>query len=138
MKMLQALVGYLAVTALPFYPFAFAASQLESINYDGYANNLETHIDGALMKQVIGSIVESCQTITTPKHSDGTFKFMKHHDVSGDILEARQEVDPSPTPIIIGVIIIVVILGIIWIVDDNSVRGKDVEILVEHLTRVFY
>ena len=138
MKMLQALVGYLAVTALPFYPFAFAASQLESINYDGYANNLETHIDGALMEQVLGSIVETCQTIniTTPKHGDGTF--MKHHDVSGDIIEARQEVEPSPTPIIIGAIIIVVILGIIWIVDDNSVRGNDVEILVEHLTRVFY
>ena len=137
MKMHHALVGYLAVTALPFYPFAFAASPLPvaSINYDGYANT-KTHIDGALINQVLDSIVEACQTVTTPKHGDSTFT--KPHDVSGDIIEARQEEPPpTPTPVLIALLITAVIVGIVWIAEDNSVRGND-EFLVEQLTRAFH
>ena len=137
MKMLHALVGYLTVTALPFYSFAFAASPLASINYDGYAN--KTHIDGALIKQVLDSIVEACQTLTTPKHDDSTI--MKRHDVSGDMMEARQELPPPmPTPVLIGLLVAAVVVGIIWIVEDDPVRGNDVEFLqvVEQLTRLSF
>ena len=124
MKMLHALVGYLTVTALPFYPFAFETSPLASINYDGYAN--KTHIDSTLMKQGLDSIVETCQTVTTPKHGDSAF--MKSHDLSGDIIEARQE-EPPPTPtlILVGLMIAIVVVGIIWITEDDPVRGNDVE-----------
>ena len=39
MKLIHALVGYMTVTALPpFHPFAFAASQLTGIHYDGYVD----------------------------------------------------------------------------------------------------
>ena len=34
MKILHALVGYLAVTTLPFHPFAFASPLAASIDYD--------------------------------------------------------------------------------------------------------
>ena len=125
MKMRHALLGYLAVTALPFYPFKFAiapASPLASINYDGYAN--ETHIDDALIKQVI---VETCETVTKQKRSDSAI--INH--VSGDIIEARQEGPPSvPTPLIIGLMITTVAIGISWNLEDNPVRGNDVEFLI--------
>jgi hypothetical protein len=60
MIILRALVGYLAVTALPF---AFA-SPLAAIHYDGYVDTTQNHIDIALMKRVLNSIVETCQTVT--------------------------------------------------------------------------
>ena len=121
MKMLHALIGYLVVTTLPLYPFAFAASPL-AFNYDGHAN--KTHIDSALIKQAFDNIVEECQTVTTQSHGDSAF--MKH--VSSDIIEARQEA-PSPNPYLIGLILATVVAGIIWIVEDNTVRGNDVEFL---------
>ena len=135
MKMLQVLVCYLAITAQPFHPFVFAASSLASINRDGYAN--KTHMDGALIKQVLDSIVEACQTATMQKHGD--IALMKHANVSGDILDARQEGPPPlPLTIAIGAMITFVALGVAWILEDNPVRAKDLEFLVDHMTRVFY
>ena len=83
------------------------------------------------MKQVLDSIVEAChwQTVTTQKHDDSTI--MKRHDVSGDMMEARQELPPIPNPIFIGLLVTAVIVGIVWIVQDDPVRGNDVEFLVE-------
>ena len=134
MKILQGLVGYLAVTALPFHPFSVAASPLASINFDGYAN--KTNIDDALIKQVldyVDSIKDTCQTVTTKKRSDGTL--MNHVSGQGDIIEARQEepIPPPPAELLVGAIIFTVILGILWITEENQVRGNDVEFLVEHL-----
>ena len=133
MKMLQVLVCYLAITAQPFHPFVFAASSLASINHDGYTN--KTHIDSVLI-EVLDSIVEACQTVTTQKHGDGAL--MKH--ASGDTIEARQEGGPPPLPgtLAVGLMITAVAIGVAWILEDNPVRGKDVKCLVEHLTRVFY
>ena len=66
MKILHTLVGYLAVIALPLHLFAFA-SPLAAIDYDGYVDTTQNHIDsdGTLMKHVLGTIVETCQTVTT-------------------------------------------------------------------------
>ena len=125
MKILHALVGYLAVTALPFHPFAFA-SPLAAIDYDGYVNTTSTqnHIDVALMEQVLGSIqvVETCQTVPTQKHG-----------VHGDIIEARQAELAPPVLIIIGIVALIA-LSIVWVETDNPVSGNlnDVEFLVEH------
>ena len=133
MKILHALVGYLAVIALPFHPFALAY-QLAAIDYDGYVNTTQNHIDGALMKQVLGTIVETCQTVTTQNHKDGTL--MKR--VPGDKIEARQWTGTPGvilTPVIIVTVVTIVLgvtVGLIWITDDNQVRGNDVEFLVEH------
>ena len=125
MKILHALVGYLAVTALPFHPFAFAS--LAAINYDGYVNTTQNHIDGALMKHVLGTIVETCQTVTTQNHEDNAL--MKR--VPGDILvEARQWEIPIAT--LISFIVSGIILSLVWIGDDDPVRGNDVEFLVKH------
>ena len=101
MKILHALVGYLAVTTLPIHPFAFA-SPLATIDYDGYVNN--TH-----------------QTVTTENHSDGAL--MKR--APGDIIDARQE-ELLPEVAIIVAIVASVVLSIVWIKDDGPVRGSDV------------
>ena len=125
MKILHALVGYLAVTALPFHPFA---SPLAAIDYDGCVNTTQNHIDGALMKHVLGNIVETCQTDTTQNHKDSAL--MKR--VSGDIIEARQ----GPVVIISAVIVTELIIDVVVILaeisDDDKVRSNDVEFLVEH------
>ena len=129
MKILQALVGYLAVTALrlPFYPFAFA-HPLAAIDYDGYVNTmqLETPIDGALIKHVLGNIVETCQTVTSQNHSDSS-ALMKR--VSGDIIEARQFgiIDAAIILALVGLVAV----NVLWISGDNPVRA-DVEFLVDH------
>ena len=138
MKILHALVGYLAVTALHLHLFAFA-SPLEAIYYDGYVDTSTTqnYIDGALMKHVLGSILETCQTVTTvtQNHSDSAAisAFMKR--VPGDIVEARQ-VPTVPVPVItvIYVIVSAMVISFIWISYDDPVRGNlnDVEFLVEH------
>ena len=130
MKILHALVGYLAVSSLPFHPFAFA-SPLE-IDYDGYVN-MQNHTDNALMKHILDSIVETCQTqaVTTKNYSDTAL--MKR--VPGDIIEARQEGDPPegiPIPWVIAIIIGAAVLSLIWLSTDHDVRGNDVEFLVEH------
>ena len=64
MKILHALVGYLAFTALNFYSFAFV-SPLAAIDYDNYVDTTQTHKDGALMKRVPGdiNIIEARQLI---------------------------------------------------------------------------
>ena len=125
MKILHALVGYLAATALPFCPFAFAYP-LAAIDYDGYVNTTQNNIDGALMKHLLGSIVETCQTVTTKNHSD--IALMKR--VPGDIIEARQL--SAPAVVLIISIVVVIGLSVYWISGDDPVRGNDVEFLVDH------
>ena len=120
MKVLHALVGYLAVTALPFHPFAFAS-------HDGYVNTTQNHIDGALMKQVLGGIIETCQTITIQNHEDNAL--MKR--VHGDIIEARQGEIIVPIAFIVTVIVTGIILKLLWY-DENPVGGYFVEFPVEH------
>ena len=120
MKILHSLVGYLAVTTLPFHPFAFP---LASIDYDsdGYVNlnTLQNHIDGALVKHVLGSIEETCKTVTTQNHSD---------TASGDIIlvEARQDIPAGgnlfPAVLIISGILAAVIISLDWISYDDPVR----------------
>ena len=128
MKILHAsaLVGYLAVTTLPYYPFGFALP-IAAIDYNGYVNTgTQNQIDGAfIMKHVLGSHVETCQTITTQNHSGNAL--MKR--VSGDIIEARQlEVVEV---VIILEIASTVALSVLWIAQDDPVRA-DVEVLVDH------
>ena len=128
MKILHALVGYLTVTgpSLPFHPLAFA-SPLAAIDYDGYVNTTQNHIDDALMKHVLGTIVETCQTITTQNHKDHS-ALMKR--APGDIIEARQW--ETPAVIAVAVLIADVFLGIIWIEEDDAVRGNAVLYFVDY------
>ena len=125
MKILHAIVGYLAVTALPFSPFAFA-SPLAAIDYDGYVNTTQNHIDGNFMKHVLGRIVEiyHWQTVTAQNHSDSAL--MKRESV--DDIDARQ----LPAPVVVAIISLVaaVVLSLFWIGGDDPVRGNDVEFLV--------
>ena len=121
MKILHALVGYLAVTSLPFHPFAFASPL--AIDYDGYVQN---RTEGALMKHVLDNILETCQTVTMQNHSDTA---LTKRRVPGDtqVIDARQEVPVYPTAtvpelLIIGVIVAAVIFGLVWLGDDNNVR----------------
>ena len=122
MKILHALVGYLAVISLPFHPFAFASPLALAIDYDGYVNTTQNtgNIDSALMEHFLGTVLETCQTVTTvtPNHSDST---LVKHVLPGDIIEARQE---SVIPYVAAVVAIVlaVALAIEWIEDDNPVR----------------
>ena len=118
MNILHALVGYLAVTILPFHqgPFAFAHSLAAIDYYDGYVNTTQNPIDGALMKHVLESIVETCKIATTQNYSD--------------IIEARQAAIPASGSILLDVADVIV--AIVWIANDDKVRGNDVEFLVEH------
>ena len=103
MKILHALVGYLAVTALPFHLFAFA-SPLAAIDHDGCVTMTQNYIDSALMKRV-----------------------------PGDIMEARQAAVIVPIAINLVIAIVVDVVVIIdWISDNKKVRGNDVEFLIEH------
>ena len=128
MKILHALVGYLAVTALPFHPFAFASPL--AIDYDGYVNSTQNRIDSALMKHVLGSIIETCQTVTqaTQNHKDSAL--MKR--VHGDIIEARFGPEIVPPVLVVIAIVAAITLSIVWIESDDPVRGNDVEFFVEH------
>ena len=92
MKMIHALVGYLAVTALPLHLFAFGSPL---INYDGYVNTTQNLIDGALMKRV-----------------------------PGDIIEARQEEIIVPVVGVIINIVVVAFISVVWIENDEPVRGQ--------------
>ena len=110
MKILNALVGYLAVTALPFQCFHPVASPLAAIDYyEGYVDTTQNHSGSAVLKYE-----------------------------SGDIKEARQlmEVPVQLIPDAAAVIAIVVgiFFTIYWIREDDPVRGNDVEflVLVEH------
>ena len=134
MKILHALVGYLAVTSLPFHPFAFAS--LLEIDYDGYVENHNASgIDNALMKQVLDSIIETCQGVTMQNHSHTTL--LKRGPGDTSIIDARQDPEIAfpegiPSVAVLFIIIGAIVLGLIWLVDDNDVRGNDVEFLVEH------
>ena len=102
MKILHALVGYLAV-ALPFHPFKFAlASPLAVIDYDGYVKTTQDYGNSALMKRV-----------------------------PGDIIEARQA-EFIPDPLTVIAIVTEVALVLVLIHEDSLVRGNDVEFLVKH------
>ena len=130
MKILHSLVGYLVVTALPFYPFAFA-SPLAAFDYDGYvtAEQLENHIEIALMNRFIGNIVETCQTATTRNYGDTAV--MKRSP--GDIIDARQvegAVGYVPEVLFIVNIVAVVTLSILWVKDDDPVRGDDISLYI--------
>ena len=126
MKVLQALVGYLAViaSAMP-YPFAIA-SPLE-IHYDGYVNSttMQNTIDGALMEHFLGTIVETCKMNTTLWNTHGDSALMKR--VPGDIqiidLEARQAEAAGFIPVVAIISIIVggVIAGVLLSRGDNPV-----------------
>ena len=127
MKMLHVLVGYLTVIALP-YPFAFASRVPLAMHYDsdwdGYVNSTTTQntIDGALMEHILGTIKETCQTVTiTHRKSHGDSALMKR--VPGDIqvIEARQE-GYVPDVEAITVVIAAVLIAMYWIGSDNPVR----------------
>ena len=105
MKMLHALAGYLAATVLLYHQFAFA-SPLAAIDYDGYVNTSYT---------------------TTQNHGDDAL--MKR--VPGDIIEARQAV-LFVVPAVVFIIVGEAILTVLYIGQDDPVRGSDVEFLVEH------
>ena len=103
MKILHALVGYLAVTALPFpSPFALAlALPLAAIsNIDGYVNTSQDHI------QVDDALPDA-----------------------NDIIEARQL--ETVDALLIFDIVATVFTTVIWISGDDQVRA-DVEFLVDH------
>jgi hypothetical protein len=111
MKILRALVSYLASSALQFLAFA---SPLESIDYDGYVDTTKSHNDRdvTLMNQ-----------ITTQNHKDVALLTR----VPGDTIEARQ------VPIIvipaIGLILFLVadvFAVVILISEDNPVGTNDV------------
>ena len=123
MKILHTLVSYLAATALPFHPFAFA-SLLAAIDYDGYANTQNhTGIDGALiMLPVLGSIVGTCQTVTMQNHRASALIMMKR--VSGDIIEARQA-EYATKVLTVITIVVAITLSILWVEDNDSVGGND-------------
>ena len=124
MKILHTLVGYLAVTTLSFHLSAFA-SPLAVIDYDGYVDTAQNHIDDALMKNILGTIVETCQIVTTQNYSDSVFK-KRVLPQAGDIIEARQ----LPVPVVAIIILTVadVFIAVAWIGSDDPVRGSDVEL----------
>ena len=131
MKILHALVGYLAITALPFQVLAFP-SELAAIDYDGYVNTTQNHTDGALMKQALGTIVETCQTITSQNHKGSPL--IKR--VPGDIIESRQLLEAAPIVALVLLDVAAVVLSVLWIEDDAKVRGNDVE-LHSTMTNIF-
>ena len=122
MQILHGFVGYLAVTVLPFGPFAFASPLASAtIDHDGYVNTTEYHIDSDLMKQALG--------IETQNQKDSVH--LKH--IPGDvIIEARQAA--IIIPVVFTILSIVSDVGgaLWWIKKDDPVRGNDVKFLVEH------
>ena len=127
MNILHALVGYLAVTALPFSPFAFA-SPLATIDYDGYVNTTRNHFDGALMEHFLDTVVETCQTVTAQNHKVNAL--MKRVPGDSITIEARQWEIPVAT--LISAIMAGVFISLVFILEDDPVRGNDVEFIVEH------
>ena len=87
----------------------------------------QNHIDGALMKHVLGSIVETCQTITAQNHSDSALT----KRVPGDIIEARQAEVAIPVVTYIFYAVAAITLTLVWFHHDKEVRGNDVEFLLE-------
>ena len=100
MKILHALVGYLAATAFPFPSHLFAfASPLEAIsNYDGYVPvNTTLNSDGAVMKRG-----------------------------PGDIIETRQAAIIIPAALFVFNLIVAVVASIFWVEHDDPVRGSGI------------
>ena len=122
MKILHALVGYLAVI---FHTFAFASPL--AIDYDGYVNTTQNNIDGALMEHFLDTIVETCQTVSTQNHSDSALS----KRVPGDIIEARQAELVPAVLTIIG-IVAAITLSIVWVESDDPVRCNGIKFLLEH------
>ena len=114
MKILHALAGYLAVTTLPFHPFA-SAYPLAAIDYVGYMNTTQNHIDGAVMEHDLDSIAE---TVATQNHGDSAL--MKR--VPGDIIEARQA-EIIPEALLVFAIVGTIAVAVLWIGNDDKVRG---------------
>jgi len=102
MKILHALVGYLAVTALPFHPFAFA-SPLAAIGYDGYVDITQ---NGALMKRVLGS--GTSQTVTTQNHSHSAL--------------VERVAIAVPAGVAILALVRIVLFAVFWIKGDDKKR----------------
>ena len=121
MKILHVLVGYLVITALPFQVLVLP-SQLAAIDYDGYVNTTEYHIDSGLTKQAPG--------IETQNQKDSVL--LKH--VSGDVIEARQAGIIIPVAFTI-ISIVAEVGGALWWIkkDDPAVRGNGVKFLVGHV-----
>ena len=106
MKILHALVGYLAATALPFpsHPFAFASPRAAISNYDGYVPvNTTLNSDGAVMKRE-----------------------------PGDIIETRQAAIIIPAALFVFNLIVAVVASIFWVEDDDPVRGSGIIIVEVH------
>ena len=103
MKILHAFVGYLAITALPFHPFAFA-SPLAAIDDDGYVTSSF-------------QVAETCQTVSKQIHAGDSslIKFLPGDSDKSDILEACQGEAAEMLPIItvITAIAAAVVLSII-------------------------
>ena len=102
MRVLHVLISYLAVTALPFHPFAFA-SPLAAIDYDGYVDS------------------------TTQNHRVDDSTLMKR--VPDDIMLEARQVALVVVPIVIIGIVVEVALIVSQFSDDNTVRGNDVNSL---------
>ena len=131
MKILDAFVAYLAVTALPLHPFAFA-SPLATIDYDGYVNATRSHIGGALMETVLGNMLETCQTITSHSLSDYVNATQIHSDSTslmkrapGHLIEARFGPEIVPYVLVVIAIVAAVTLSIVWVESDDPVRGNN-------------
>ena len=137
MKILHALVGYLAVISLP-YPFAFASPLAIHFDSDGYVNPTATQntIDRALMEHFHSTIVETCQMDTTHWKNHGDRALMKR--IPGDIkvMEARQVeiVIGLPEVAIILAVVLSVFLALSWIDSDDPVRCN-VELPVKNLIK---
>jgi len=134
MKVLHALVGYLAIISLPFHPFAFASPlALAANDYDGYVVSPQNHIDSALIEH----IVETCQTVTTQNHNDTTSSALTKR-VPGDIIEARQALPVAgvlaPTMIVIFAIVAFVTVSIVWEQDDDPKRKMYTQETVSNAT----
>ena len=109
MKILIALFGYLAVTALPFLAFA---SPLAAMDYDGYVNSTQNH---ALMEKGLGNIVET----SAQNHKDSAL--IKR--VPGEVIEARQVEVIIPVAYTVLTMIADIGLSLWWISGDKPVRG---------------
>ena len=139
MKILHTLVGYLAVTALPFHPFAFAFPLTAIDHYDGYVDSTTEpkHIDSALMNQLLGDVLETCQTVTshyyvnaTQTHSDNLNASLMQR-VPGDIIKGRFAPEVVPAVLFVIAIVLAVALSIIWTEEDVQVRRNESRV-VEH------
>ena len=121
MKIFHALVSYLAITALPLHPFAFA-SPLAAIDHDG---DVTSSIQ----------VVKTCQTVSesTQNHAGNTnstlMKCVPGDSDTSDILEARQAEIAAyiPAAFIILSIVTTITFSIVWIESDDPVRGNDIE-----------